>query len=181
MCVCVYIYIYIYIYTHIQRKYNLLLKFYYYYHYYHYYFWLHRAICCISFPNQGSNPCSLLWKHGVLTTKLPGKSQYDLIWKHNLSPAVGEELCLELGDDWLLRPFLGAAQYLLASGLDSSHRNLELGGTLCLPESAWGSLWLTYHPASFWVPGPPLFALYLVIHLILTTQVFHKWMNEWKI
>ena len=88
---------------------------------------------CISFPNQGSNPCSLLWKRGVLTTKLPGKSQYDLIWKHNFSPTVGEVQCLELGDDWLLRPFLGAAQYLLASGLDSSHRNPELGGSCVSP------------------------------------------------
>ena len=25
------------------------------------------------FPNQGSNPCPLLWKHGVLTTGPPGK------------------------------------------------------------------------------------------------------------
>ena len=24
-------------------------------------------------PNQGSNPCPLHWKHGVLTTGLPGK------------------------------------------------------------------------------------------------------------
>ena len=27
------------------------------------------------FPNQGSNLCHLQWKHGVLTTELPGKSQ----------------------------------------------------------------------------------------------------------
>ena len=27
------------------------------------------------FPNQGWNPCFLQWKHGVLTTGLPGKSQ----------------------------------------------------------------------------------------------------------
>ena len=26
------------------------------------------------FPNQGSNPCPLQWKHGVLTTGPPGKS-----------------------------------------------------------------------------------------------------------
>ena len=27
------------------------------------------------FPDQGSNPCALQWKHGVLTTGPPGKSQ----------------------------------------------------------------------------------------------------------
>ena len=27
------------------------------------------------FPNQGLNPCPMQWKHGVLTTRLPGKSQ----------------------------------------------------------------------------------------------------------
>ena len=27
-------------------------------------------------PNQGLNPSSLQWKHGVLTTQQPGKSQY---------------------------------------------------------------------------------------------------------
>ena len=26
-----------------------------------------------NFPNQGSNPCPLHWKHGVLTTGQPGK------------------------------------------------------------------------------------------------------------
>ena len=39
-------------------------------------FWgaaLHAA-CKIIIPNQGSNPCPLQWKHGVLTTGWPGKS-----------------------------------------------------------------------------------------------------------
>ena len=37
-----------------------------------FFFWL----CHLGtlFPNQGSNPCPLHWKHGVLTTGLPGKS-----------------------------------------------------------------------------------------------------------
>ena len=28
------------------------------------------------FPDQGSNPCPLHWKHGILTAGLPGKSLY---------------------------------------------------------------------------------------------------------
>ena len=28
------------------------------------------------FPDQGSNPCPLQWKHGVLTIGPPGKSQF---------------------------------------------------------------------------------------------------------
>ena len=37
---------------------------------------LGRAAQCAGsyFPDQGSNPCSLQWKCGVLTTGLPGKS-----------------------------------------------------------------------------------------------------------
>ena len=173
MCVCIYIYMYIYIYTH-KENITCFLNF------------IIIIIiifgcsvqCAVSlFPNQGSNPCSLLWKRGVLTAKLPGKSQYDLIWKHSLSPPVGEVQCLELGDDWPLRPFLGAAQYLLASGLDSSHRNLELGRPRVSP-SLHGVVygWLTTLLVS--ECQAILSALYPVIHLILTTQVFHKeWMN----
>ena len=36
--------------------------------------WLHRVVCGILVPHQGSNLCSLQWKHGVPTTGLPGKS-----------------------------------------------------------------------------------------------------------
>ena len=32
--------------------------------------------CRISVPHQGLNPCRLQWKHGVLTTGLPGKSPF---------------------------------------------------------------------------------------------------------
>ena len=36
-------------------------------------------------PDQGSNPCALRWKHGVLTTGLPGKSQDNTFLKpHHL-------------------------------------------------------------------------------------------------
>ena len=31
------------------------------------------------FPNQRLNPCPLQWKRGVLTSEVPGKSQYTLI------------------------------------------------------------------------------------------------------
>ena len=31
-------------------------------------------MACGIFPDQGSNPCPLHWKHGVLTTGPPGKS-----------------------------------------------------------------------------------------------------------
>ena len=32
------------------------------------------------FPNQGSNPCPLHWRHRVLTTELPGKSSSISSW-----------------------------------------------------------------------------------------------------
>ena len=31
-------------------------------------------MACVIFPDQGSNPCPLHWKHGVLTSGPPGKS-----------------------------------------------------------------------------------------------------------
>ena len=34
--------------------------------------WLSHVAC--GFHDQGSNPCALHWKHGVLTTEPPGKS-----------------------------------------------------------------------------------------------------------
>ena len=37
-----------------------------------FFFWSHHAACRI-FPDQGSNLCTLQWKHGVLTTGPPGK------------------------------------------------------------------------------------------------------------
>ena len=37
-------------------------------------FWPCRAACRVSVPDQGLNSHSLQWKHGVLTTGLPGKS-----------------------------------------------------------------------------------------------------------
>ena len=40
-----------------------------------FFFWLHHA-ACRNFPNQGSNPHPLQWKHRVLTTAPPGKSLY---------------------------------------------------------------------------------------------------------
>ena len=33
-----------------------------------------RGVWDLMFPDQGSNPHPLQWKHGVLTTGLPGKS-----------------------------------------------------------------------------------------------------------
>ena len=40
----------------------------------------------LSFPNQGSNPCSLHWEHRVLTTGWPGKSLLSLNLKENVTP-----------------------------------------------------------------------------------------------
>ena len=33
------------------------------------------SIWGLKFPDQGLNPCPLQWKHDVLTTEPPGKSQ----------------------------------------------------------------------------------------------------------
>ena len=38
------------------------------------FYWLHHVFAGSYFPDQGSNPCSLQWKHGILTTGPPGKS-----------------------------------------------------------------------------------------------------------
>ena len=35
-------------------------------------------------PTQGPNPCPLHWKHGVLATRLPGKSQSGTFSPRNL-------------------------------------------------------------------------------------------------
>ena len=49
------------------------------------------------FPDQGSNPCSLHWKHGVLTTgPSSGKSPHIMYLKKNFCQYLGtkEKLCL---------------------------------------------------------------------------------------
>ena len=38
------------------------------------FFWPRCAVCRILAPQIASNPCPLRWKHGVLTTRPPGKS-----------------------------------------------------------------------------------------------------------
>ena len=38
-----------------------------------FFFWPLCTACTTWFPNQGSNPCPLQWKHRVLTTGPPGK------------------------------------------------------------------------------------------------------------
>ena len=40
-------------------------------------FWLHRVACGILVPRPEMDHRSLQWKHQVLTTRLPGKSQFD--------------------------------------------------------------------------------------------------------
>ena len=38
--------------------------------------WLHCKVCGLLVPDQGSNPCTLQWKCGVLTTGQQGKSHH---------------------------------------------------------------------------------------------------------
>ena len=42
--------------------------------FYFFFYSLHHVLAGSYFPDQGSNPCSLQWTHGILTTGPPGKS-----------------------------------------------------------------------------------------------------------
>ena len=50
------------------------------------------------FPNQGSNPCTLCWKCGVLTTGPPGKSQKCFLFK-NLKSRARQQTLARVGED----------------------------------------------------------------------------------
>ena len=61
------------------------------------------------FPNQGSNPCPLQWKHGVLITEPPRKSlhfiqnstrRYNSIWAYTFSFSLWFRKNFRIWDQW---------------------------------------------------------------------------------
>ena len=60
---------------------------------------LHHKACRIAVPHQGSNPCPLQWKCGVLTTRLPGKFLHSLSFA---GYAIVEIIQYLVFSDWLV-------------------------------------------------------------------------------
>ena len=105
LCVCIYV-------NWDEHKINTQLIFY-------LYFWLHHTAFQIFVPQPVSNLWPLQWKHGVLTTGLPGKSHTINNFKannsvalhdHHLSPVYKDKISLvntkgnPAPSKWLLCP-----------------------------------------------------------------------------